>query len=223
MLAASIAAGAAAGTFEHWIGQPVGWVSNDAETATLTKKVGQFRATLPGHKRPLETGEPGFEIWVHIGCRARNPAVAPTAWFNLPDHPEQEPAPHWLTEPIDFALALVLHGEFETTPLVMQAGGQERRATIIRQRVIAWTEGDRPWLSVEFEDPEGTAATLLESIVGGAVPEPITLNGTGTRIELHPRWNADDRALARDMLSHRPQVGSGSDPGNPDPTARKQK
>jgi len=89
-------ASAAAGTFERWIGSPVGWVFNDAERATLTKNVKRFRATLPGHAAAVENGHPGFGIWINIGCRARNPAEAPTAWVVLPDHPEQPPAPHWL-------------------------------------------------------------------------------------------------------------------------------
>ena len=174
---------AAAGTFERWIGNPAGWVSNDSERATLTKNVKRFRATLPGHAAAVETGHPGFDIWINIGCRARNPAEAPTAWINLPDHPEQPPAPHWLTDPVDFVYTLVRHGEFEGTPLTMRANSTEARATIIRRRVIAWTEGNRPWLTVEFESPERAASTLLALIAGESSPETITLSGADTRIE----------------------------------------
>ena len=202
LLVTTMTASAAAGTFERWIGNPVGWVSNDAERATLTKNVKRFRATLPGHADAVETGQPGFEIWINIGCRASNPAEAPMAWIALPDHPEQPPAPHWLTDPIDFVFTLVRHGEFEVSPLTMRANGTEARATIIRRRVIAWTEGNRPWLSVEFESPEGAAATVLGLIARETGPDTITLSGAGTRIELHPEWNAADRALARDMRKH---------------------
>lgn len=196
--------GAAAGTFERWIGSPTGWVSNDAERATLTKNVTRFRATLPGHAHAVETGHPEFEIWINIGCRARNPAEAPMGWISLPDHPEQPPAPHWLTDPLDFIYTLVRHGEFETAPLAMRVNGAEARATIIRRRVIAWTEGNRPWLTIEFESTPRAAATLLALIAGDSGPQTITLSGAGTRIELHPEWDATDRALAQDMQRHCP-------------------
>lgn len=193
---------AAAGTFERWIGSPTGWVSNDAERATLTKNVERFRAKLPGHAHVVEPGESEFGIWINIGCRARNPAEAPTMWIGLPDHPNQPPAPHWATDPFDFLYVLVRHGEFETTPITMRADGDEARAQIIRRRVIAWTENDRPWLTIEFESPETAAVLLLDTIAAGAGSKTIELSGAGTRIELHPQWDADDRALARDMQAH---------------------
>ena len=202
---AGIATSAGAGTFERWIGSPVGWVSNDAERATLTKRVERFRATLPGHAGAIENGEADSEVWLHLGCRARDPAEAPTVWINLPDHPEQRPAPHWATEPIDFVLTLARHGEFETVPVEMRAESVVARAKIVRRRVIGWTESDRPWLSIEFDEPARTGVALLDMIAGEAGPGTIVLTGTGARMELHPRWNAADQALARDMTRHCPR------------------
>ena len=167
----------------------------------LTKRVERFRATLPGHVDAVGNGDAGIEIWIHLGCRARDPAEAPTVWINLSDHPEQPPAPHWATDPIDFAFTLVRHGEFETTPVEMRTEGVEARAKVIRRRVIAWTESSRPWPSIEFESPKRSASALLDMIAGEAGPETITLNGASTRIELHPEWSAADRALA--TQSHR--------------------
>ena len=86
----------------------------------------------------------------------------------------------------------------------MRAGDAVARAKVIRRRVIAWTGSDRPWLSIEFVEPAGTAVALLEMIVGEG-PPTIVLTGTGARIELHPRWNAADRALGRDMQRHCPK------------------
>ena len=199
---AVMATNAAAGTFERWIGSPAGWVSNDAERATLTKRVERFRATLPGHADEIGNGEGEMEVWIHLGCRARDPVEAPTLWINLPDHPAQAPAPHWATDPIEFVFTLFRHGEFETTPVEMRAEGVEARAKVIRRRVVAWTGESRPWLSIEFESPEGPAGAVLAMIAGDAGPETVTLTGASTRIELHPRWNAADRALARDMKRH---------------------
>lgn len=89
---ASIATTEAAGTFGRWIGSPAGWVSNNAEAASLAKRVERFRAILPGHAEPVESGSAGSEVWIHLRCRARNPAEAPTAWIDLADHPAQLPA-----------------------------------------------------------------------------------------------------------------------------------
>ena len=204
LMAVAMATSAAAGTFERWIGSPVGWVSNDAERATLTKRVERFRAKLPGHERALGTGEAGMEVWIHLGCRARDPARAPTLWINLPDHPDQPPAPHWMTDPLGFVAALARHGELETVTVVMKANGGEARATLVRRRVIAWTGSRRPWLAIELERPVKAAAALLGALAGEAGAETIALAGAGTRIELHPRWSAEDRALARDMKRHCP-------------------
>ena len=199
-----MATSAAAGTFERWIGSPVGWVSNDAEGATLTKRVERFRAKVPGHERAIGSGETGMEIWIHLGCRARDPARAPTLWINLPDHPDQAPAPHWASEPLGVVVALPRHGELETVAVVMKANGSEARATLVRRRVVAWTGSRRPWLEIEFERPVKAAAALLGALAGGAGPETIGLSGAGTRIELQPGWSAEDRALARDMKRHCP-------------------
>ena len=201
---AASSAFASAGTFEQWIGEPVGWVSNDAERATLTKKVDRFRATLPGHARTVTSGEPEFEIWIKIGCRARNPAEPPTGWIQLTDHPEQPPAPHWASDPLDFVYTLLRYGEFETTPVTMRAGGDEAPATVIRHRVVAWTGSKRPWLTIEFGNPEETAITLLEMIASESGPETIALSGAGTRIGMHLQWSAAEGALARDMRKHCP-------------------
>ena len=97
----------------------------------LTKRVERFRATLPGHVDAVGNGDAGIEIWIHLGCRARDPAEAPTVWINLPDHPEQPSAPHWATDPIDFAFTLVRHGELETTPVEMRTEGVEARAKLV--------------------------------------------------------------------------------------------
>ena len=158
----------------------MGWVSNDAEGATLTKRVERFRAKVPGHERAIGSGEAGMEIWIHLGCRARDPARAPTLWINLPDHPDQAPAPHWASEPLGFVVALP------------------------RRRVVAWTGSRRPGLEIEFERPVKAAAALLGALAGGAGPVTIGLSGAGTRIELQPGWSAEDRALARDMKRHCP-------------------
>ena len=97
LVIATFATAEAAGTFERWIGSPAGWVSNDAEAATLAKRVERFRAILPGHAEPVESGNAGSEVWIHLGYRARNPAEAPTAWIDLPHHSAQPLAPHWAT------------------------------------------------------------------------------------------------------------------------------
>ena len=73
----------------------------------------RFRAILPGHAEPVESESAGREVWIHVRCRARHPAEAPTAWIDLADHPAQPPAPHWASDPIGFILTLVRHGEFE--------------------------------------------------------------------------------------------------------------
>ena len=201
---ACLAANAPAGTFERWIGGEAGSVSNDAETATLSKHVGRFRMKLAGMGRPIATGEPEFGIWIKIGCRTRNPAKPPSVWISLPGHPDQESAPHWLTDPIGFWWTLARHGEFERTRLTMEAGGRLASATLARRRVVAWTEDGYPWMSIEFEDPEGTGGALLEDIGNGMGPEKLTLVGDGTRIEMTPEWNDEDRAMAADMVRHCP-------------------
>lgn len=203
-MAVAMATSGAAGTFERWIGSPVGWVSNDAEGATLTKRVERFRAKLPGHERVLESAEAGMEVWINLGCRARDPARAPTLWINLSDHPDQPPAPHWASDPLGFVSALARHGELETVAVVMKANGRQARATVFRRRVIAWTGSRRPWLAVEFERPVKAAAALLGAIAEEAGPQTMALAGAGTRIELRPRWSAEDRALARDMQRYCP-------------------
>ena len=204
LVVASIATAEAAGTFERWIGSPAGWVSNDAEAANLAKRVERFRAILPSHAEPVESGSAGSELWIQLRCRARDPAEAPRAWIDLPDHPAQPPAPHWASDPIGFVLTLVRHGEIEATPVEMRAGRAVSQARIIRRRVTAWTGSDRRWLSIEFAEPARTAATLLDMIAGGG-SATIVLSGPRVRMEPHPDWSAIDRSLARDMKRHCPR------------------
>ena len=204
VIAACVAAGAAAGTFERWIGREAGWVSNDAETATLGKQVSRFRMSLSGMERTIATGEPEFEMWIKIGCRVRNPARPPRMWISLPGHPDQEEAPHWLTNPIGFLWTLARHGEFERTPLTMVASDRMASATLVRRRVVAWTETGYPWMSIEFDDPERTGTAMLAEIGAGTGPATLTLTGDATRIEMTPEWNDEDRAMAADMARHCP-------------------
>ena len=194
----------AAGTFERWMGRKDGWVSIDAETATLGKEARRFRLKLPGMARAIESGEPGFGVWIHVGCRTRNPARPPSVRINLPGHPDQEEAPHWRTDPLGFLWTLALQGEFERTPLTMTAGGRMASATLVRRLVVAWTESGYPWLSIEFEDPEATGRALLRDIREGMGPESLVLTGDGTRIEIETAWNDEDRAMAADMDTHCP-------------------
>ena len=192
------------GTFEHWHGRAPGWVSNDAESATLAKQVTRFRMTLSGMERTIETGEPEFAMWIRLECRARSPVRPPSVWISLPGHPDRERVPHWLTNPIGFAWTLARHGEFERTPLRMIAGGRTASATLIRRLVVAWTESHRPWMSIEFDDPAGTGRVLLADIGEGTGPATLTLTGVATRIEMTPEWNDEDRAMAADMARHCP-------------------
>ena len=99
LVVAGVAPGAgfaAGGTFERWVGGSSGWVSNDAETATLTKKLTVVRARLPGNVQELGSDDEGFEVWLNVGCRARNPEKRLAAWISLSDHPDQKDAVHWL-------------------------------------------------------------------------------------------------------------------------------
>ena len=191
---------AEAGTFERWVGSEAGWVSNDTETATLTKKAKSLSAVLTGHARKVGPGEAGFEIWIKVGCRASKPARPPEAWISLTDHPEQEPASHWLTDPVGFTYKLAVKGEFERVPVIFHGPGIEGTGTLVRRRVVAWTESDRPWLSVEFEHPRRIGEGLLRMIAQGSRGSTLVLSGPGTRIEIEPVWNSSDRALAVDML-----------------------
>ena len=77
-------------------------------------------------------------------------------------------------------------------------------ATLVRRRVVAWTDDGYPWMSIEFDDPERTGGGLLENIGNGMGPEKLTLVGDGTRIEMTPEWNDEDRAMAADMVRHCP-------------------
>ena len=155
-------------------------------------------------ERTITTGEPEFGMWINIGCRARNPAEPPSMWISLPGHPDQEQAPHWLTNPIGFLWTLARHGEFERTPLTMVASGRMAPATLVRRRIVAWTETGYPWMSIEFDDPERTGAAMLADIGKGMGPETLTLTGGATRIEITPEWNDEDRAMAADMIRHCP-------------------
>ena len=194
----------ATGTFERWIGREAGWVSNDAESATLAKEVSRFRMTLAHVERTIATGEPEFGMWIRLQCRTRNPARPPSIWISLPGHPDEEEAPHWLTNPIGFLWTLARHGEFERTPLTMTGGGRTASATLVRRLVVAWTESGYPWMSIEFDDPEETGRAMLVDVGKGMGPETLTLTGDETRIELTPEWNDEDRAMAADMIRYCP-------------------
>ena len=151
----------------------LGWVEGNAaetrlrdpETARMVRAGGQkivaatFRHDSSRNLDPPE--EAGMEIWINLGCRTRDPARAPTLWINLPDHPDQPPAPHWASDPLGFVATLARHGELETVPVMMKANGSEARATLVRRRVIGWTGSRRPWLEIELERPVKAAAALL--------------------------------------------------------------
>lgn len=83
---ASIAV-SADGTFERWWNRSSAWLTNDAERVTLAHQVARYRPNLPGYRRVLEIGEPGYEAWIEIACRARDPAEEPQ-----PNHINDLPA-----------------------------------------------------------------------------------------------------------------------------------
>ena len=205
LIACGAAAESAGGTFERWWGHPSARLTNDAERVTLARRVARYRAKLPGYERVIETGEPDYDIWIKITCRARSPAEVPNIWIILPDHPERPRAPHWAFDPIDFVVALARTGEFERTRVEMTAGEADSGATITRRMVVAWTERGFPWLEIEVDAMEEVARTLLEAMAAGQGPGTLTFRGPGTALELHPGWTPQDAELAADMHRHCPQ------------------